>query len=92
MVHAPAVDDPDAEITALEKLAAELAARGFEARLFTPQARLPSLTVASPQAALLAETVITGAGWFWWPWGDRIAPVSDAAAAAGIVARVLGLS
>ena len=87
MVHAPADD-----VSALEKLAAELAARGFEARLFTPEDRLPSLAVTNPRAAMLAETVITGTGWFWWPWGVRIAPVSDAAAAAGIIARVLGLS
>jgi len=83
---------PDEDITALEKLAAELAARGLQARLMTPDDRLPSLTVTNPQAAMLDETVITSAEWFWWSWGDRIAAVADVAAAAEAVARVLGTS
>ena len=29
------------------------------------------------------------AGWFWWPWADRIAPVTDVSTAADRVARVL---
>jgi hypothetical protein len=89
MVHAPGGDDPEAGIAALEKLSAELGALGFKARLITPADRLPSLAVSNPAAAMLAETVITGAEWFWWPWGDRIGPVADVAAAAGRVAAVL---
>jgi len=85
-------DARETDVASLEKLAAELGSRGFEARLLTPEDRLPSLVVTNPQAAMLGDTIRTGTEWFWWPWGDRIAPVSDAAAAAGIIARVLGSS
>lgn len=85
-MHAPGDEDPAA---ALEKLADELAARGFAAPALSGHGRPPSLTVASPAAAMLAETVMAEGGWFWWPWADRIAPVTDVAAAADRIAHVL---
>ncbi len=36
----------EADVTALEKLAAELTARGFETHLAVPQGHVPSLAVA----------------------------------------------
>ncbi len=54
------VYDDDARETAdtsLEKLAAELAARGFQTRLTAPEGRLPSLAVTNREAAMLTETV-----------------------------------
>ena len=75
--------------TSLEKLAAELAARGFQTRLTAPQGRLPSLAVTNREAAMLTETVLADATSFWWPWADRIAAVTDVRAAADMIARVL---
>ncbi|MDX6390111.1 MAG: hypothetical protein QOJ73_1174 [Streptosporangiaceae bacterium] len=87
MVHAPGDDT-----AALEKLAAELNARGYEARLTVPDGQLPWLAVINPAATMLAETVMAHAEWFWWPWADRIAPAADAATAADAIARVLALA
>jgi hypothetical protein len=86
VVHAPEDEDPTA---ALEKLAAELTARGYRTPALSAHGRPPSLTVANPAASMLTETVMAEAGWFWWPWADRIAPVSEVAVAAERVARVL---
>jgi hypothetical protein len=87
MVHAPGNDT-----AALEKLAAELNARGYEARLTVPDGRPPWLAVINPAAPMLAETVMAYVEWFWWPWEDRIAPAADVAAAADAIARVLALA
>jgi hypothetical protein len=86
MVHAPGDEDP---ARALEKLGAELAARGYRTPALSPHGRPPSITVANPAASMLTETVMAEGGWFWWPWADRIAPLADVSAAAGHVARVL---
>ena len=77
------------EVTSLEKLAAELAARGFETRLATPEGRVPSLSVTNPQATALNEHVVAGDGWLWWSWAERIAAVADVGAAADAITRVL---
>jgi hypothetical protein len=87
MVHAPGNDT-----AALEKLAAELNARGYEARLTVPDGRAPWLAVINPAAPMLAETVMAYVEWFWWPWTDRIAPAADVVAAADAIARVLALA
>ncbi|HUZ39288.1 MAG TPA: hypothetical protein VMV17_23440 [Streptosporangiaceae bacterium] len=84
MVHAS--EDP---AVALDKLAGALAALGCQVPALAPHGRPPSLTVTNPAAPRMSETVMVDAGWFWWPWADRIAPLTDAAAAAGRVARVL---
>jgi hypothetical protein len=84
MVHA-ASDD----IQALEKLAAELEARGFTAYLAVPAGRVPGLAVRNPHALALSEDVMAQAGWFWWSWADRIAPVDDIDGAAARIASVL---
>jgi hypothetical protein len=80
------------DTAALEKLAAELTARGYEARLIAPDGRLPRLTVINPASTMLAETVTADAQWFWWPWADRIAPAGDVATAADAIAQVLALA
>jgi hypothetical protein len=79
----------EAEITVLEKLAAELASLGFETRLAVPQGHVPSLAITNPQATALSETVVAGEDWFWWSWAEKVAPVADASEAAGVIARVL---
>jgi hypothetical protein len=81
------VYDDDATV-ALEKLRTELEARGFAAQLETNAGRGQSLAVRNPRAPMLSETVTADAGWFWWPWADRISPVADVVAAADRVARV----
>jgi hypothetical protein len=82
----------DNDVENLERLGGELAARGFRVQVITPEGRLPSLVVTSPHATMLSETVIVGTGTYFWPWGDRIAPVADVGTAAEAVARVLASS
>jgi hypothetical protein len=77
------------EVTSLEKLAAELGARGFETRLLAAEGRVPSLSVTNPQAAMLSEDVVAGDGWLWWSWAERITPVADVGGAADAITRVL---
>ena len=87
MVHVPGNDT-----AALDRLSAELNARGYEARLTVPDGRPPWLAVINPAATMLAETVMAYAEWFWWPWVHRIAPAADAATPADAIARVLALA
>ena len=77
------------DTTALEKLGAELNVRGFEAHLVTPPGKQPWLAVHNPRAEVMSEDIMMQAGWFWWPWADRIAPAADVPAAAARVAAVL---
>jgi hypothetical protein len=84
-----AVETREADVTALEKLAAELTARGFETRLTVPQGQVPSLSVVNPQVLALSETVLVGGDWFWWSWAERIAAADDVSEAASVIARVL---
>ena len=78
----------------LEGLAAELGKRGLQARLMTPNGRIPSLHVVNPLTPRLAEDVYVGRSqdglwWFWWPWAERIARDDELGGAAMIIARVL---
>lgn len=73
----------------LERLAAEMAARGYLADLTTPPGRLAHLDVRNPRASVLAERVYAQAGAFWYSWAERIASTQDVTAAAAILARVL---
>lgn len=79
----------ETQATALDQLADELSARGYQARLAAPSERRPSLAVRNTAVPRMAERVMAEDGWFWWPWADRIAPVTDIAAAAERVSRVL---
>jgi hypothetical protein len=74
---------------ALDTLAAELRRRDYDAKLIAPEGREPRLAVRNPQVPMLAETVLAQAGWFWWPWRDRIGLAADVPAAADRVLRVL---
>jgi hypothetical protein len=73
----------------LERLAAELAARNYQADVRAPADRLPYLDVRNPRAAVLAERVYAHSGVFWWSWQEKIAGCDEVATAAGILARVL---
>lgn len=85
----PTSDTTQTEQADLEKLAGELAARGYQAHLRTPAGRLPFLDVSNPRAAILTERVYAQADSFWWSWAERIAGCDEVATAAGILARVL---
>jgi len=76
--------DPAAE---LEKLAAELRARGHRAHLVTPAGKRPYLYAVNP--GVPSENVAYEAGWYRRPWADRIAPATDVAAAADKITCVL---
>ena len=89
------VPQPQSFIDRLEFLAAELGRHGLTTRLQVPAGRVPCLHVVNPAVARLAEDVYVGrsqdgAIWFWWPWAERIAPGDELAAAAALIARVLG--
>jgi hypothetical protein len=73
----------------LEKLAAEMIARSYQAELYTPEGGLAYLDVRNPRASVLAERVYVDGGVFWWSWKEKIACCDEIATAAGILARVL---
>lgn len=86
---------PQYFIERLEGLAAELGRLGLITRITAPAGRIPSLHVVNPAAARLAEDIYAGRSqdgmwWFWWPWAERITPGDEPAAAAALIARVLG--
>jgi|HubBroStandDraft_1064217.scaffolds.fasta_scaffold1811247_1 hypothetical protein len=73
----------------LERLAAEMATRGFQTTARASLDGTPCLTVRNPRASVLAEIVYTRDGSYCWSWHEPIAPTSQPATAAGILARVL---
>jgi len=73
----------------LEKLAAELNGGDYEARVMAVPGRRPYLHVRNRRAGVLNENVYSGDGWFWFGWAERIAPISDVAAAAQKIMHVL---
>jgi hypothetical protein len=83
------MDTPAAEIADLEKLAAELTARGYQADIRTPAGRVPYLEVRNPRAAVLAEKVYAQADAYWFSWAEKIAGCDEVTTAAAILARVL---
>jgi hypothetical protein len=79
----------------LQNLASALSDRGWPARLEAQAGRVPALYVRNPEAPALSELVYAWPAadrtwWYWWPWGQPIAPAAtDTPSAAGMVARVL---
>jgi len=47
------------------------------------------LTITNRRAAVLTESVYVENGWFWWGWGERLAPVEDVEQAAEKITAVL---
>lgn len=78
--------EPD---TALEQLAAQFDVMVYEARLVAPERRRPYLHVVNREATVLSENIYTGDGWFWYPFAEQIAPVTEVASAAAKIALVL---
>ncbi len=75
--------------TELELLASELRARGFETHLVTPAGKRPYLRARNPRARVLAENIVTEAGWYWYSWAERIAQVGEVVTASEKITRVL---
>jgi hypothetical protein len=73
----------------LESLAAVLPAEDYHAHLVVAHGGRPSLHVRNRSAGVLAEDVLVEAGWFWYSFAERIAPVTDVPAAAGKITRLL---
>jgi hypothetical protein len=73
----------------LARLGAELAARGYEAAVRTPPARLAYLTVTNPRASVLSERVYVEEGSFYWSWSEPITACADVSVAADILVWVL---
>jgi len=74
-------------------LAVNLRGRGFTARVTRAGTR-GCVGVVSQSVPQLSETVYAapaddGRWWFWWSWGDRIAPVRELETAAFKIAYVL---
>ncbi len=74
---------------ALELLANELQARGFETHLVEPDGKRPYLHVRNPRARILVENIVTDADWYWYSWAERISPVHEVADAVKKISRVL---
>ncbi|SDK91362.1 hypothetical protein [Nonomuraea jiangxiensis] len=80
----------------LERLVAELDARGMLARVVRTQGRL-FVRVINPNATSLSENVTCRPAnvsdipdwWYCWSWGERMHTADDPAGAATKVARVL---
>jgi hypothetical protein len=91
---APAGDltDTQVEQAELATLAAEMTARGYIARLHTPETKLPYLEIHNPQATVMSERVYAQAGVFWFSWAEKIADTDNPAEAARMLARVLATS
>jgi hypothetical protein len=82
---------PEAVVSPLEKLAAELISRGFDPLLTTAGGR-PALVVSNPDAPAMSENILVDGQSFVWSWAERIGPVADLPGAADAVARVLARS
>lgn len=51
--------------------------------------RRSRLTITNRRAAVLTESVYVENGWYWWSWGEKLAPIDDVAQAVGAIAVVL---
>ena len=88
--------EPDAvrmAVAQMEVLAADLAGRGFQAHVSRDGGTL-SLNVINRAAPGSRENIAArladdGSWWFWWPWGDRIARITEVEAAAFKIAYLL---
>ena len=78
----------ETDVTALEKLAAEISGRGLDPVMTTSGGR-PALVVSNPDAPALSETILTEGGWYWWSWAERICSTADVPGAAAAISRVL---
>ena len=81
------------QLTHLERLAGELASRGFTAELLGT-GREPSVRATNPDNAEFTERVLCrraddGAWCFWWPWKQPIGSADDLTSVAAKIMTAL---
>jgi hypothetical protein len=84
----PAPTPAERARAALESLAAVLDPQDFAITLTLDEGCPPKLTVTSRHCPL-TEHVLADARYYWFAWAEPIGPVSDPAATAAKLARVL---
>lgn len=72
---------------ALETLAGALDGAAYAMTL--QGGRRCRLTITNRRAAVLTESVYVENDWFWWGWGERLAPVDDVEQATEKITAVL---
>jgi hypothetical protein len=88
--------EPDAErlaVVQFDALKASLCRQGFLTVTSCKDGKT-TLQVVNREASGHQEDITlaaddSGSWWFWWSWGDRIAPITDVEAAAFKIAYVL---
>jgi hypothetical protein len=90
--QAPA--DGEHEVAAqLGQLAKELETRGFDVQGLEADGRtcvsVSNRTVTELHECVYVAEAHAGEWWFWWSWGDQLAPVADIETAAFKIAYVL---
>lgn len=90
-MNAPKTNAVRKAVMQLQALSADLAGRGFETHVIRDDHRLNVANQMVPEVCedIDAAPADDGSWWFWWSWGDRIAPVTDVATAAFKIAYVL---
>lgn len=85
----PTDQSPTAVRDALLRLTGELTSRDFRVAIKKRSDGVLYLQVSNPRASILHESVYAQENAYWWSWWEKIADWDDAAAAAGILVRVL---
>jgi hypothetical protein len=84
-------DSSDAEAARadLDRLATELAVRGYQSRLVVRPGVRPYLHIRNPQAAVMSDQVYAEGEFFVWSWHQPVARRDQIAEAADRIATVL---
>jgi hypothetical protein len=82
------VTAPGSGPAALEQLASALGP-AFITALTAGTGHRPRLSVTCRDTHAGEDVYADEAGWYWWPWAERIAPASDPLAAAYLVTAAL---
>ncbi|WP_067455418.1 hypothetical protein [Actinomadura macra] len=91
------ISDAETALGHLERLTEVLRAQGWTVEVSAHADRWPSALVANPRMRALNENVIAvqerpADTWaYFYGWGERIAPCSETADAAALLARVLAV-
>jgi hypothetical protein len=73
----------------LEQLAGQLDGQTYAVALLSGDGKRPRLHISNRRAGQLAEYVYSDGESFYWGWAQVIAPITDLAAAAAAIDRVL---
>lgn len=80
----------------LECLSGHLRAHSWRATLVIPSEGRPYVHISNPAMRALNENVLAapdsaGSWWFWWPWNERIAPITDICHVLARIGHVLAI-